>query len=438
MKYATRLICFALLITVGCKKKDDIAPATIPTLTTAAVTNLNGSTGQSGGVITDNGGTAISVSGICWSKTNNIPTTSDDTTKGTTSSGSFTAQLKNLTPSTTYYVRAYAINNVGIGYGNVVTFNTSNAAPQAKSISFVGAVAITSKVKVTYMYSDYENDAQATAGYQWYLATDTTGGAAGTAISGATDSFYMIAAGDQNKFLRAVITPKAAAGTNTGVATNSYWIGPVGPEPTSVTFSYNGQSVTYGILTSSVTGKKWLDRNIGATRVATAFDDYLAYGDLFQWGRPADGHQLMTWTSATAGTPVNGKTATLATSDIPSHNLFISTSGVPNDWRADHNTNRWNKDAQGPCPYGWHVPTKNEWEGEILKNNLMAFSLLKLPSCGFRGSNGDLLVPGNFGLYWGSNILFVTSPTSYVLTSNASSQNVDNISSGMSVRCIKD
>src|ERR1044072_1462001 len=168
MKYATKLICFAFLVSIGCKKNDS-APATIPTLTTSAVTNLNGASGQSGGVIMDNGGAKISVSGICWSKTNNNPTISDDTTSGTTGSGSFTAQLKNLIPSTTYYVRAYAINNVGIGYGNVVTFNTGNAAPQAKNVRFEGTAAITNKIKVIYAYSDYENDPQATAGYQWYV-----------------------------------------------------------------------------------------------------------------------------------------------------------------------------------------------------------------------------------------------------------------------------
>jgi hypothetical protein len=44
-------------------------------------------------------------------------------------------------------------------------------------------------------------------------------------------------------------------------------------------------------VTNPTTGKTWMDRNLGASRVATDSTDALAYGDLYQWGRFADGHQ---------------------------------------------------------------------------------------------------------------------------------------------------
>ena len=97
---------------------------TLPQLTTAAITNLTYNTATSGGTITGDGGAAITASGICWSKTNNTPTLSDSTTAGTTASGSFTSVMNNLEENTTYYVRAFATNSVGTGYGNVVTFTT--------------------------------------------------------------------------------------------------------------------------------------------------------------------------------------------------------------------------------------------------------------------------------------------------------------------------
>src|SRR5690606_24869995 len=87
---------------------------TIPVLSTTAVSNLGPNTATSGGSITSNGGGTITVSGICWSKTNN-PTTADSKTSGTTASGSFVAVMDNLDPSTTYYVRAYATNSAGTG-----------------------------------------------------------------------------------------------------------------------------------------------------------------------------------------------------------------------------------------------------------------------------------------------------------------------------------
>ena len=115
------LIVLAAII-YSCKKdKKEVA---LPQLTTAAITNLTYNTATSGGAISGNGGAAITASGICWSKTNNTPTLSDSKTSGTTASGSFTSVMNNLEENTTYYVRAYATNSVGTGYGSVVTFTT--------------------------------------------------------------------------------------------------------------------------------------------------------------------------------------------------------------------------------------------------------------------------------------------------------------------------
>ncbi|MFT7002526.1 MAG: hypothetical protein ACJAVW_003569 [Spirosomataceae bacterium] len=47
-------------------------------------------------------------------------------------------------------------------------------------------------------------------------------------------------------------------------------------------------------VTNPTTGKIWMDRNLGATRVATSSTDAYAYGDLYQWGRATDGHTLRT------------------------------------------------------------------------------------------------------------------------------------------------
>jgi hypothetical protein len=38
-----------------------------------------------------------------------------------------------------------------------------------------------------------------------------------------------------------------------------------------------------------------MDRNLGASQVATSSTDPASYGDLYQWGRPADGHQIRTY-----------------------------------------------------------------------------------------------------------------------------------------------
>jgi len=92
---------------------------------------------------------------------------------------------------------------------------------------------------------------------------------------------------------------------------------------------FNG--LTYQLVTNVTTGRVWLDRNLGATQVAESSTDSAAYGDLYQWGRSADGHQLRD----------SGTTATLSNSDTPGHGNFITTSSTPNDWRNPQNDNLW-------------------------------------------------------------------------------------------------
>ena len=58
----------------------------------------------------------------------------------------------------------------------------------------------------------------------------------------------------------------------------------------------------YGTVVNPVTGKVWLNRNLGATQVASSSTDTASYGDLYQWGRAADGHQVRTPLSATQNT----------------------------------------------------------------------------------------------------------------------------------------
>jgi uncharacterized protein (TIGR02145 family) len=98
-------------------------PVVVPTLTTTAVTGITLTSGVSGGNITANGGGTVSVSGICWATTTG-PTVSGSKTTDGTLTGSFTSNLTGLSPSTTYYVRSYATNSAGTGYGNEVSFTT--------------------------------------------------------------------------------------------------------------------------------------------------------------------------------------------------------------------------------------------------------------------------------------------------------------------------
>jgi len=167
----------------------------------------------------------------------------------------------------------------------------------------------------------------------------------------------------------------------------------------NIIFTYNGASVTYGVVANITTNECWLDRNLGASQVATESGDTLGYGDLFQWGRGDDGHQIRT----------SGTTATLSSSDSSGHSNFITSSSAPLDWRSPQNNNLWQgvSGTNNPCPSFWRIPTETELNNERLSwetnDPSGAFSSpLKLPTAKSRNEDGGSGYPN--GRYWSSII----------------------------------
>lgn len=138
----------------------------------------------------------------------------------------------------------------------------------------------------------------------------------------------------------------------------------------------------------------WLDRNLGARKVAESKGDYEAYGSLFQWSRKADGHEKTSWSDAAAGALVNGIAS--INERVPDranagHDKFIPTNAEPNDWASQSSTQEtglwggkytdyeWHApltdetNINNPCPEGYRVPTVNEFlymAGAILNTTL--------------------------------------------------------------------
>ncbi len=101
---------------------------TVPMLTTTTPTNILTKTAESGGTVTAWGGDTVIVRGVCWNNSGN-PMVTDNKTENGSGIGSYKSILYDLTPNTTYYVRAYATNSIGTGYGEVDTFTTQSPAP---------------------------------------------------------------------------------------------------------------------------------------------------------------------------------------------------------------------------------------------------------------------------------------------------------------------
>ena len=120
----------------------------LPTVTTATMSDITANSATSGGNVTSDGGATVTARGVCWSTSQN-PTVSDDHTTDGSGTGSFTSNLTNLTPGTTYYVRAYATNSMGTAYGSEESFTTTAALPQDGQ-PCVGAATVTDYDGHTY------------------------------------------------------------------------------------------------------------------------------------------------------------------------------------------------------------------------------------------------------------------------------------------------
>lgn len=114
------LMVAMVMVFVACKKDTEEELASVSTNNVEGITQT---AAVCGGNVTDDGGANVTARGICWSTSQN-PTTNDNTTYNGTGTGSFTSNISGLTAGTTYYVRAYAVNNQGTAYGEERTFCT--------------------------------------------------------------------------------------------------------------------------------------------------------------------------------------------------------------------------------------------------------------------------------------------------------------------------
>jgi len=245
------------------------------------------------------------------------------------------------------------------------------------------------------------------------------------------NTYYPNGDNDPNDQTFSITNPNVVDGVITGTTSGiSFLIAPYYFIP----YVRNKHSTIYGTRvvlapnwpTVTIGTKVWVGANLGATRVAESATDASSWGFKYQWGRGSDGHQVST------------SSTTITRSDNPGNGVFITTnySGTSN-WRVNANTSLWAgvNGENNPCPSGWRIPIKAEWEAVVndvisqadsynfTGNRAFSKSVLKIPTSQGRdrntanveinnvgnaqwfvqtlsGSNGMLIFSAGDGSYW--------------------------------------
>lgn len=127
-------------------------PVSPPTVETGKITNITGNSANIGGTVSFDGRRPVTAKGVCWSTSPNPTISLNTKTDEGGGTGSFTSSLNNLSPSTTYHVRAYATNSVGTAYGADSTFTT--ASPPTVIINSIQNISYYSANCISEVISD--------------------------------------------------------------------------------------------------------------------------------------------------------------------------------------------------------------------------------------------------------------------------------------------
>jgi len=427
-------VLLILMLNFSCKKEE------VPLLTTSPVTNITGTTAISGGTITSEGSGTVISRGVCWS-TGTTPTIGDSKTADGAGAGSFTSNITGLNGATVYYVRAYAINNVGTGYGMALSYSTLGQSPTSAGATAtninVTSATLNGSVNANYLSTVVTFEYGTTTGYgstatpsqspitgntSSNVSADITGLTAGTIYHYRIKSVNSLGTGYSSDltFTTLGLVPTVSTLTTTVISSTSAIVnGTVNANylSSTVIFEY-GQTTGYGsTITASqspITGNtiKNVSANISGLVGGTTY--HYRIKALNSLGTTY-GSDMIFETDPLSLSDVDGnvyKVIRIGTQVWMSENLkttkyadgtviplvtelvtwtLLSTPGYcwyNNDeatYKTDYGAlyNGYTIKRGNLCPTGWHIPTESQWD--VLINFLGGINIAggKLKAAGF-------------------------------------------------------
>jgi len=324
---------------------------TLPVLTTDEVIEITTNSATISGNVTEDGGAEITARGICWG-TVTMPTLSDNFKPSGTGPGKFSCVLSELEPNTTYYVRAFAENRVGIAYGNEVTFKTGIAAPSVTTGQVTGVTNNSAICAGTVTYSGGAPVLE--KGICWSQTPDPDLDDSHASVSAGTDTYTCTLTGlssGSRYYARAYVKNEVGTGYGEQVVFN-----------TKVT---DIEGNMYG--TVYIGNQVWMTENLRTTRL----------NDDTQIPNIIDNDEWISVSTSAYCWYNNDKT-------------FKPTYGALYNW--------FTINSGKLCPAGWHVPSDTEFNSLEIALGMQAD---QSHVWGWRGTNHGFKMKNNTG--WGEN-----------------------------------
>lgn len=428
----------------------------LPVVSTMDVIEITDNSAVCGGVITDDGNGEIIAKGVVWSRSKNPTAESFFKTEEGSGKSSYTSYLTDLTPGSTYYVCAYAVNAAGISYGEELVFTTTGEALYQVLESancFIVSESGTYSFKTVKGNSLESVGSVASAEVLWEsFGTDEVPdeGSLVSSVSLQGDAIVFDVA-DPYREGNAVIAAKDASGT-------VLWSWHIWLTDQPEEHVYNNNAGTM------------MDRNLGATSATPG--DVGALCLLYQWGRKdpfLSGSTINSWGQEAKSTitwpPSVSSNSSTGTIDyaISNPTTYIKYNSNNRDWyytgTSDTDNTRWTTSERGksiydPCPAGWRVPdggsegiwSKAGFSGTTFDrtNKGISFSINSpsttwYPASGFRSySSGALSDVGQYGHYWSATPINNAAYYLYFYNGSVYPSNSSQRADGFAVRCLQE
>lgn len=400
----------------------------LPVVLTDSIYPVELSTATAGGLVTLDGGAAITGRGVCWSSSAN-PTIEDSHTNDSTGTGRFISHLTGLTPGATYHIRAYATNSIGTVYGADSVF-TTNAEPRVPIIE-TGTVSVINSTSAAAVGNVISNggDEITAIGVCWSRAANPTVDLLTKTIEGAILGIFK----SQITGLSSATTYHIRAYATNGIGTaygkeTTFSIIMDEPGPRVSDIDGNAYNTVY------IGNQLWMAENLKTRhyRDGTAI--------------PSEPLTSQEWLGLTTGALCYYDNDELNNKNIygPLYNWYAVT------------------DERTLCPSDWHIPSNDEFlelrdylgglsiAGAKMKET--ESGLWEFPNTGADNSSGFTALPGGdrddgeFGSilngtgWWSSTEVNEADAWSHYLYYSSTSffPSPDAKVSGCSVRCIKD